>query len=144
MQGVLKSIPVWLRIIIAFSILGAGSLALSEESEQLQASESAIAQPEQKHVLTESELTEFDNAIVEFDPDKRLITSVTQWKDSVLVNVSVTQEFTELTRAEKGEIATTLRNELATVCECSPYLYFNTESGQHIVEIGLGRPKHKL
>lgn len=144
MKGALKSIPLWVWAIIAFSSLGTIGAVLPEEPKQTQESGAVIAQPQPKHMLTPSELAKFNDKIIELDLDKRLITSVTQWKDSVLVNVSVTQEFTGLTKAEKGEIAITLRDELATVCECSPYLYFNGEDGQHIVEIGLGQPKHKL
>ncbi|ESA37028.1 hypothetical protein N836_05550 [Leptolyngbya sp. Heron Island J] len=144
MKGALKSIPMWLWVSTVFLILGVIGLILPQESKQTQASEPDTIPTQPRFMLTQSELAKFDNKLVEIDPDQRLINSVTQWKDSVLVNVSVTQEFMELPRAERGEMAITLRDELATVCECAPYLYLNNESGEHVVEIGVGLPKYRL
>ena len=144
MKGALKSIPMWLKVCTAFLILGGIGLIFPHAYKQTQVFGANNNQTLPRYMLTKSELAKFGKKLIEIDPDQRLITSVSQLKGSVLVNVSVTQEFKELTRAERGEMAITLRDELASVCECAPYLYLDAESGEHVIEIGAGLPKNRL
>ncbi|MEO1390220.1 MAG: hypothetical protein AAFV85_23045 [Cyanobacteria bacterium J06634_6] len=92
--------------------------------------------------ITNAELVEFDNKVLELDPDEKLITGVTQANDLV-VDVAITAGFSVMPDVQQGEVAIAMRDALTKICECSPYLKFETEGGQRIVEIGNSQPKFK-
>ncbi|ESA34557.1 hypothetical protein N836_16820 [Leptolyngbya sp. Heron Island J] len=82
--------------------------------------------------LTPSELQEFDNMMIELDPDQQLVTKITQRKLSTTVNITIGPGFKTLSRERQNEIAIAMRDGLSQVCSCSPYLKLNTEDGQRL------------
>ena len=93
--------------------------------------------------LTAAELDEFDLVVLELDPQQLLVTKMTQWQDSQVVNVTVGNGFIASNQIQQGEIAISMRDGLAKICQCGPALRFSTEGGQLLVEIGRGQPKYK-
>lgn len=138
----LKQIPWWLWLLIGFVLLAAYGNSLPEESVNSKENPDQ-ATPEPKPTLTAAELREFDDVVLELDPGQTLVTGVTQWEDSEIVDVTVGAGFIAVDQTQQGEVAIAMRDRLANICECSPYLKFETEGGQRLVEIGRGQPKYK-
>ena len=102
------------------------------------------AAPEKKSSdLTSEELSEFDLIVLDLDPEQVLVSGMSQWEDSEIVNVTVASGFIAAPQIQQGEIAISMRDGLAKVCECSPSLRFQPEGGQRLVDIGRGQPKYK-
>ena len=93
--------------------------------------------------LTAAELDEFDLVVLELDPQQLLVTKMTQWEDSEVVNVTVGNGFIASNQIQQGEIAIAMRDGLAKICQCGPALRFSTEGGQLLVDIGRGQPEYK-
>ena len=134
-----KQVPWWAYLLAVAAIIGVIVVSPSEEPTKVVES-TPKAKP--KPTLTAAELVKFDNKVVELDPDEKLVTGVSQWEDSTIVSVSVTLGFATMPKIQQGEIAIAMRDGLAKICECRPYLKFETEAGQRVVEIGRGQPKY--
>ena len=122
-----------------------GSVTEPEVSED---APSTVAEPAPKPAtpkadLTAAELDEFDLVVLELDPQQLLVTKMTQWEDSEVVNVTVGNGFIASNQIQQGEIAIAMRDGLAKICQCGPALRFSTEGGQLLVEIGRGQPDYK-
>lgn len=139
----IKQIPWWLWLIILFG-LAALVGQTSETANDISTQEPPKTVPKESAAgsITNAELVEFDNKVLELDPDEKLITGVTQANDLV-VDVAITAGFSVMPDVQQGEVAIAMRDALTKICECSPYLKFETEGGQRIVEIGNSQPKFK-
>lgn len=82
--------------------------------------------------LTPSELQEFDDMMLELDPDQQLVTKITQRKLSTTVDITIGPGFKTLSQERQNEIAIAMRDGLGQVCSCIPYLKLNTEDGQRL------------
>ena len=86
--------------------------------------------------LTPSELQEFDNIMLDLDPDQQLVTNITQWKLSTTVHITTGPGFTTLSQERQNEIKTGMQEGLGQICLCSPHLKFNPEAAQPLTHIG--------
>ena len=80
--------------------------------------------------LTPSELQEFDSIMLELDPDQQLVTSISQWKLSTTVNVTLGPGFKSLSQERQSEVLAGIRGGLSQICACSPELKFGFDDEQ--------------
>lgn len=80
--------------------------------------------------LAPSELQEFDSIMLELDPDQQLVTSISQWKLSTTVNVTLGPGFKSLSQERQNEVLAGIRGGLGQICSCSPELKFSTGDEQ--------------
>lgn len=139
----LKQVPWWAWLLTGFgALMIVGSLLPEESAEQQAPATNSVAKEPTGGSITAAELAEFDNAASKLDPDEKLITGVVAANDLV-VDVSVSQGFVVMTETQQGEVAIAMRDALSKICECSPYLKFQTAAGQRIVDIGRKEPEFK-
>ena len=136
-MGHLKKATVWVLLAtIVLTLLGVAGLVITLEK--------ATDVPEQsKPALTTVELNEFKEVVFELAPDQQVVTKVTQWRDTRIVDVTVGDDFIRLNQTQQEEMAISMRDALSKICSCSPYLRFNTEDGQRIVHIGRKQPQFR-
>lgn len=142
----LKRLPPWAWVAIVVGVLVAIGSVLPEESQKPTAKTGpdAVEKPSEGPAgrITNKELIEFDDEVFELDPDEKLVAAVALAPGSDLtVDVTITLGLAAAPQVTQGEVAISMRDALSKICECSPYLRFNTENGQRIVEIGRGKPK---
>ena len=130
----LKKASFWaLCGVIVLALLGVAGLVIR--------SDEAMDAPEKPQpALTAAELNEFEEVVLELDPDKRMVTKVNQWRDTRIVDVTVGDDFIRMNQAQQGEMVTSMRDDLSKICQCSPYLRFSTKDGQRIAYIGRKQP----
>ena len=85
--------------------------------------------------LTPSELQEFDNIMLDLDPDQQLVTGITQLQLSTTVHITTGPGFTTLSQKRQNEIKTAMGEGLSQICLCSPYLKFNPEDKQPLTTV---------
>ena len=144
----LGKLPPWALVLLGLVFTGAvGSLFIPRETAQQPEPEpvktETASEPAPEPELTAAELAEFDKVLLNLDPTQRMVTEITQYQDSEILNITVGNDFIRINQIQQGEAAIAMRDALSKICECTPYLKFNTDGGQRLVEIGRGQPKYK-
>ncbi|EKU99755.1 hypothetical protein Lepto7375DRAFT_1825 [Leptolyngbya sp. PCC 7375] len=143
----LKQMPWWLWLLIGFVLLLPLSSHLAETDPETGTTEASATDADRESPagsISSAELVEFDDTVLELDPEQTLVTKIEQADGSdLVVDVTVGNGFILVDQTQQGEVAIAMRDRLANICECSPYLKFETEGGQRLVEIGRGQPKYK-
>lgn len=147
----MKRLPWWGYVLSVFGLLMIIGYVLPEGSQKPAAkpdADTVATEPVEESGegpagrITADELTEFDNAVFELDPDEKFVTATTLAPGSdLVVDVTITIGLAVAPQVTQGEVAISMRNALSKICECSPALRFKTEAGQRIIEIGRGKPK---
>ncbi|MEM1256813.1 MAG: hypothetical protein AAGI69_30660 [Cyanobacteria bacterium P01_H01_bin.21] len=133
----LKKASFWILWgVVVLALLGVAGLVTK--------SDEATDTPEKPQpALTAAELNEFEEVVLDMDPDQRMVTKVAQWQSTRIVDVTVGDNFISMNQTQQGEMVVSMRSDLSKICKCSPYLRFNTEGGQRIVTIGRKQPKFR-